>query len=134
MSPNRLARLAAASSIFFGLAGIAVPEAFATAFGVSLDATGLAVARLACASYVGLGILDWMARDLTDAAAWRAIAIGNLAGWAISAAVVVASILGGLGDARAWVIVALQASFAVAWALASGRAVTMLGSTGTARA
>lgn len=122
MSPNRLARVAAASSIFFGLAGIAVPEAFATAFGVSLDATGLAVARLACASYVGLGILDWMARDLTDAAAWRAIASGNLAGWAISGVVVVASILGGLGDARAWIIVALQAAFALAWALAHGRA------------
>lgn len=121
MSPQKLARVAAAASFIFGISGIVAPDTLAAAFGIRLDAVGVPLARLACASYIGLGILNWMARDLTDLPAWRAIAVGNLAGWAISAGVVALGILSGLGDAVAWVLVAMQVGFSLTWALAYAR-------------
>ena len=44
----------------------------ATAFGISLDPIGIDLVRLACAAYLGYAALNWMARGVTDAAAWRA--------------------------------------------------------------
>lgn len=123
MSPRTLAPIAAAVGLVFGGLGLLAPEAMTAAFGISLDRTGTEVARLACASYLGYGALAWLARGVTDAAAWRAIAAGNAVGWGAGAVVVVLAIAGVFGpiagfDARAWLIVAMQAVFTGLWSLA----------------
>jgi hypothetical protein len=118
MSPHKLARVAAPASLIFGTAGLVAPRALAPAFGITLDPLAAAVVQMASASYIALGVLNWFARDLTDLAAWRAIAMSNLVGWALSAGVVVLAIVSGLGNAASWVIVVLQVAFALAWALA----------------
>ena len=117
MTPKVLATLAAATSLLFGVAGLAVPQVFGTAFGLTLDPTSTALVRLACASYIAFGVLAWLARDLTDAAAWRAVAGASAVSWGLSAVVVATAIVSGLGDSRAWVMVAMQIVFAVAWSL-----------------
>ena len=116
MTPGTLARIAGATSLLFGSAGLVAPEAFATAFGVRLDAFDLALARLACASYVGFGALNWLTRDITDARAWGAITAGNAVSWVVSAAVVIQAMLLGLGQPTTLLLVALQLGYAGAWA------------------
>lgn len=89
---------------------------FATAFGIHLDTMGVALARLACASYIGFGALNLMARHVEDARAWQAISAGNAVSWAVSGAVVVHGVLTGLGQVTTLVLLALQIGFAVSWA------------------
>lgn len=115
MQFRNLALLGAALGAGFGAVGLIVPGSFATLFGIQLDATATALVRLVCASYLGLGALNWAARDLADGAAWRVVAVGNATGWAISGAVVAVALASGLGNATAWLIVALQFVMTVAW-------------------
>jgi hypothetical protein len=115
MQPRNLALVGAALGAGFGAVGLIVPGSLAALFGIQLDATATALVRLVCASYVGLGALNWAARDLTDGAAWRVVAVGNATGWAISGVVVATALASGLGNATAWLIVALQFVTTVAW-------------------
>lgn len=116
MGPGTLARIAGSTAVAFGAVGLFVPEAFAAAFGIGLDPVGVALARLACASYVGFGVLNLMARNVQDASAWQAITAGNAVGWAASTAVVAHGVLSGLGQVTAVVLLALQIGYAIAWA------------------
>ncbi len=80
MTPRMVATAAAVTSFIFGAAGLAVPTALASGFGIGLDPTGVVLARLACASYVGFRVHAWLARDLTDPDAWRAVAAAQSRG------------------------------------------------------
>jgi hypothetical protein len=122
MTRRIVATVTALTSLVFGAGGLVAPQTMAIGFGARLDPMGMALVRLACASYVGYGVLAWLARDLTDPGAWRAVAVANIVSWALSAAVLGVAILSGLGDARAWALVALQVAFTVAWSLAYLRA------------
>lgn len=115
MQPRNLALVGAALGAGFGAVGLIVPESLAALFGIQLDATATALVRLVCASYVGFGALNWAARDLTDGAAWRVVAVGNATDWAISGAVAAIALASGLGDTIAWLIVALQFVMTIAW-------------------
>ena len=115
MQPRNLALVGAALGAGFGAVGLIVPGSLASLFGIQLDATATALVRLACASYVGFGALNWAARDLTDGAAWRAVAVGNATGWAISGAAMAIALASGLGNTIAWFIVALQFVTTIAW-------------------
>lgn len=116
MAPGTVARIAGATAVAFGGVGLVAPEMFATAFGIHLDTMGVTLARLACASYIGFGALNLMARHVEDARAWQAISAGNAGSWAVSGAVVVHGVLTGLGQVTSLVLLALQMGFAVAWA------------------
>jgi hypothetical protein len=117
MAPGTLARIAGATSVAFGGVGLVAPEMFAAAFGIQVDAIGIALSRLACASYIGFGALNLMARHVDDARAWQAISAGNAVSWAVSAAVVVHGLLTGLGQVTALVLLGLQVGYSVAWAM-----------------
>ena len=109
------ALVGAALGAGFGAVGLIVPGPLAALFGLQLDATATALGRLVCASYLGLGAMNWAARDLTDEAARRVVAVGNATSWAISGAVVAAALASGLGNATAWLIMALQFVMTIAW-------------------
>ena len=115
MQPRNIALVGAALGVGFGAVGLIVPGSFATLFGIQLDATATALVRLVCASYVAFGALNWAARDLTDGAAWRVVAVGSATDWAISGAVVAIALASGLGNAIGWFIVALQFVMTIAW-------------------
>ena len=117
MQPRNLALVGAALGAGFGLVGLVLPGSLAGLFGggISLDATETGLVRLLCASYAGLGALNWVARNLADPAAWRAIAVGNATGWGISGVVAATALASGLGDPVAWMVVALQVVMTVAW-------------------
>ena len=104
-------------SLGLGLAGMAFPESLTAIFGLTLDdPLSPSLARLACASFVGYGVLNWLARDLTDAPAQRAIAIGNATGWLGGLVVTLAALItSSVGSATTWSVVALQAVVTCAW-------------------
>lgn len=117
MQPRNVALAGAALGTGFGVVGLIAPESLAGFFGggIPLDAAATALVRLLCASYVGFAALNWAARDLSERAAWRAIAVGNATSWAISGAVATIGLASGLGNALAWVVVALQLAMTLAW-------------------
>ena len=98
-----------------GRGGVARARAMSSVFGVTLDDLGVSLTRLLGASYLGYAAIAWFARDVTDHAAARAIALGGVASWAISAVVTVTGIVSGLAGAQAWLLVAVEAAFAAAW-------------------
>ena len=115
MQFRTIALVGAAVGVGFGAVGLIVPGFFASLFGIDLNPTATALFRALCASYVGLAALDWSSRNVTDAAAWRAIAVGNATGWALSGAVYATALASGLGNSIAWSIVALQVAMTLLW-------------------
>ena len=115
MQPRNIALVGAALGAGFGVVGLIAPESLAALFGFPLDVNTTGLVRLLCASYVGFGALNWVARDLTDVEAWRAIAVGNAISWGISGAVAAIALASGLGNSVAWVVVALQVVMTIAW-------------------
>jgi hypothetical protein len=122
MSPRIVATVSVFASLVLGGVGLVLPVALATAFGVNLDKTGEALARLACASYVGFGVLAWLARGLTDASAWRAVAGASALAWALGAGVTAIALQSGLGGVQGWLIVAIQVVFTLLWSWVFARA------------
>lgn len=115
MQPRNVALIGAAVGAGFGVVGLIVPGFFATLFGMEQTATTTALIRALSASYVGIAALDFAARNVTDAAAWRAIAVGNATGWAISGVVYATALASGLGNSIAWSIVAIQFAMTLLW-------------------
>ena len=105
-------------SIGYGIVGLVVPATLASVYGVEItDREGL-ILRSLSASYLGLGVLCWVARGLGDGAARRSIAIGALASWGLSLAVGLAGQVAGLVNTLGWSVVGLQLAFVLGWGLA----------------
>jgi hypothetical protein len=115
MTPRAIPIVAALTSLVFGGVGLVLPGTLAAAFGVELDPLSTALARLACAAYVGYDVLAWLARDLRDPEARRAVAATNAISWGLGAVVAAATVSTGIGDGRIWIMVVMQVGFAFAW-------------------
>jgi hypothetical protein len=115
MSSRGIATVAAVVSLICGAVGLVAPGALATVFSITLDPTGAAAVRLAFGSYLAFGLLAWLARDLTDARAWRAVAVASAASWALGGIVFASALLSGLAGSQASLAVVIQVLFALAW-------------------
>jgi hypothetical protein len=108
--------ISAGVSIVSALALLVTPAQMGALFGVTLDDVGVGQSRLLGAAYIGYAAIAWFAKDVTDRAAVRAIALGSSVSWAISAIVTVTVAATGLAASQAWLLVAVEATFAAAWA------------------
>ena len=102
-------------SIAYGVAGLVVPAAIASVYGLEITDRERGILRLLGASYLRFGMLCWVARAVTDGAARRAIALGALAGWGLGVPVALVGQLGGLVNALGWSVVGLQIAFVLGW-------------------
>ena len=116
MNRRTFMSIAAGESALVGLAGLLAPAQLAAVFGVTMDEVGIAQARLLASAYLGYVPILWLARDVRDATAQRAIALGSLTTWALGLVVTVAGIAAGLGTTQTWFLVGLQVVFTAAWA------------------
>jgi len=107
--------IATAVSVGSGLAGLLAPAQLAAVFGVKFDDVALSQARLLGTAYLGYAAIVWFGRDIRDAAAQRAIALGNFVSWTLGLVVTVVAIAAGLGSSQTWLLVALEVPFAAAW-------------------
>lgn len=116
MNMRTFMTIAAGVSVVSGLASLFAPTQMAALFGITLDDIAISQARLLGAAYLGYAAIAWFARDVRDRAAVRAIALGSAVSWAISGIVTGIAIVTGLAESRAWLLVAVEATFAAAWA------------------
>jgi hypothetical protein len=105
-------------SIGYGVAGLVVPEAIGSIFGITYDTAAVYAGRLLGGSYVGYGIANFLSRDTVDPQTRRALAAGNAFAWAVGFVVSTAAQLQGLVNAIGWSSVVLTVAFTVAWAWA----------------
>lgn len=104
-------------SLAYGAAALIIPALISSLYGFEITDREAMMARLLGASYLCLGVIAWVARDVSDAVAQGAIATGAAAGWGLSVPVIVVGLLAGHANAFAWTIPALQVAFAMAWSL-----------------
>lgn len=102
-------------SIAYGVAGLVVPATLTSVYGLEITDREGVILRLLGASYLGLGVLCWVARGVIDGAARRAIALGALAGWGLSLPVALVGQLAGRANALGWSVVGLQIAFVLGW-------------------
>jgi 3-deoxy-D-manno-octulosonate 8-phosphate phosphatase KdsC-like HAD superfamily phosphatase len=107
--------LAAGVSVVSGLAALLAPAQVAAVFGVALGDAGIAQTRLLGAAYLGYAAIVWFGKDLRDHAALRAIALGNVVSYALSAVVTTAALVLGLAGIQSWSLVVLEVLFTAAW-------------------
>jgi hypothetical protein len=115
MNPRSFVLIASGVSVVTGLAALLLPAQLATVFDVQLDDVGQSETRLLGAAYLGYAAIVWFARDVRDAAAQRAIALGNVLSWALSLVVTMAGIATGLAGPQTWLLVVVAVVFTAAW-------------------
>jgi hypothetical protein len=116
MSRQSFMTIASGISVLSGIAALFAPAQTGALLGITLDDVAVSQARLLGAAYLGYAAIAWFARNVTDRAAVRAIALGNAVSWAISAIVTVMVVVSGLAGSQAWLLVAVEVTFAAAWA------------------
>lgn len=91
----------------FGTAFVLAPAQIMTPYGATLPPQGLTIAQLLGAALVGVGILTWRARLLTEADAKRAVVPGLLIANAISVIVMLIAQINGPGTVFGWMTITL---------------------------
>lgn len=104
MRPSLALSIGAVAAVLFGLALLLAPAQMLSGFGLGTAPEGLVVSRDIGVTLIGLGIVNWLARDATGPAV-RAILIGNIFiqvaeivvnGYEVAVAILPAQAAGGL--------------------------------------
>lgn len=115
MNKRTFMSVVAGVSVVTGLAALLAPGQIASLFGVTLDDVGVSLTRLLGAAYLGYAAIVWFARDVRDAAAQRAIALGNFVSWALSLVVILIGVATGLAGTLAWSLAVMAVVFSAGW-------------------
>ena len=83
-----------AAALLFGLALFVTPESMLAGFGVVAPASTKVLARDVGATLIGLGVINWMARNATGEAL-RALLVGNVVVQALELVINTYEIVGG---------------------------------------
>ncbi len=97
----------AAIATVFGVAFVVAPGTLLSIYGVTLDKAGTVVAQLLGSALIGLAVLDWFARNVTDPEAQRAVVLANLVSDGVGFVVVLLGQLAGVANALNWSTVAI---------------------------
>ena len=88
--------------IAFGIAFVLAPAQLLSAYGTTLDAAGLFMARLFGAALIQIGGLALLARNVADVGAQRAIVLAYLIALVIGFVVALQGQLAGISNALGW--------------------------------
>ena len=77
MSPRLALTIGGVAAVIFGLALFVSPESMLAGFGVATPPAAKVLARDVGATLIGLGVINWMARDATGRTL-RALLVGNV--------------------------------------------------------
>ncbi len=112
MSPSLLLSV---SAIYLGLVGLLYIFApFVVLHGLEADASAFLIAeiRIGAGTFLGIAVMDWLARNAEASRARDAIFWGNLVGYVLAAVLTVMAALAG-GDVLGWIIAAVNGLFAI---------------------
>ena len=94
-------------SVVSGLALLLLPSAFMGLAGVTLDASGVVMARLVGALLVGIAVICWSARNADPSVGREALVLGLFVADTLGFVVILLAQLAGLMTAFGWVFVLL---------------------------
>ena len=115
MKLNTLLLVSALVGAVFGIAFVVVTGPLLSVYGVTTDKAGLLVAQLFGTTLLGFAVLNWLARDVRDPDAQRAVIYANLTGDTIGFVVVLIGQLAGITNAVGWSTVAIYLAFVLAF-------------------
>ena len=116
MKLNNLLVVAAVVAGVFGVAFVVASGPLLAVYGITLDKAGTLVAQLFGALLIGLAVLNWFARNVTDPEARQAVVFGNLAGDVVGFVVILIGQLAGIANALGWLNVGLYLLLALGFA------------------
>jgi hypothetical protein len=99
--------VAAVIGAVFGVAFVVASGPLLAIYGITLDKAGTLVAQLFGALLIGLAVLNWFARSVTDPDARQAVVLGNLTGDVVGFVVILIGQLAGIANTLGWVNVAI---------------------------
>jgi hypothetical protein len=108
--------IAAVIAAAFGIAFVVASGPLLALYGITLDKAGTLIAQLFGALLIGLAVVNWLARDMTDPQGQQAVVLGNLVGDAVGFVLILIGQLGGIANALGWVNVALYLLLALGFA------------------
>jgi hypothetical protein len=104
---NNLLVVAAVVAAVFGVAFVVASGPLLAIYGITLDKAGTLVAQLFGALLIGLAVLNWFARSVTDPDARQAVVLGNLTGDVVGFVVIRIGQLAGIANTLGGVNVAI---------------------------
>lgn len=107
MSLKNLLMVAAVIGAAFGVAFVVASGPLLAIYGITLDKAGTLVAQLFGALLIGVAVLNWFARNVTDPEARQAVVVGNLTGDVVGFVVILIGQLAGIANALGWANVAI---------------------------
>ena len=116
MKLNNLLVAAAVISAVFGVAFVVATGPLLAIYGITLDKAGTLVAQLFGALLIGLAVLNWFARNVTEPGARQAMVFGNLVGDVVGFVVILMGQLAGITNAIGWSSVAIYLLLALGFA------------------
>ena len=100
----------------FGTVLLLIPGFLLAFNGIHTGETGLAIARLFGAEFIGFNIITWLVRDARDTSSTRLVILGHIVSESLGFVVALAAKLAGLGNNFFWAIVITYLVFAVGYA------------------
>ena len=88
--------------VLFGFPSILAPEALAKPYGVTLDPVAKHNVQTLGAYYLGLAVLSWMSRKVTDSNALRAILLAFFISYSIATIIGIIDLLSVPWNALGW--------------------------------
>lgn len=116
MKLSNLLMVAAAIAAVFGVAFVVASGPLLSIYGITLDKAGTLVAQLFGALLIGMAVLNWFARNVTDPAARQAVVLGNLSGDVVGFVVILLGQLAGIANGLGWSNVAIYLLLALGFA------------------
>ena len=104
MKVKTLMVIAAVLSVVFGLGFLIYPHTLMTTYGFKLDITGDWLTRFIAPGFVGIGVLNWLGRNLKGDGL-RAILYSDVVFSVIGFLVTLIAHLSGLGNVFVWVTI-----------------------------
>jgi hypothetical protein len=98
-------------SVPFGIGCVLVPHLFLSLFGATLGPAGTLMMRYGGAWLIGIGLLTWFTRNLTESEARQGIVQALLVAYLFALVVPVLGQLAGTLNALGWMPVGIQAFF-----------------------
>ncbi len=97
MTLRNLLTVASIVALAFGLGFVLVPLPLTKTYNVTLNEGGVLVGQLFGAALISFGVLNWLARTVTDSKGMQAIVLANLVGDAVGFIVALLGQLSGVG-------------------------------------
>jgi hypothetical protein len=116
MRLSNLLMVAAVIGAIYGVAFVVASGPLLSIYGITLDKAGTLIAQLFGALLIGVAVLNWYARNVTDPEARQAVVFGNLSGDVVGFVVILLGQLAGIANALGWLNVAIYLLLALGFA------------------